>query len=189
VDTLQYLEQFRQVKTLKSGVRVLLRPLVPDDADALVALFQTATPEDITYLRHDVTDKDLVKSWACSVDLLNVFPLVAEINNRIVGDATLHFGEGYRRHLTWLRIFLSPDSRRQGIGSLMLNTLSSIARRLGMNQVIAEVVSTQVQMQKALESLNFQKEYRHRDYFMTQQGETLDMDVYILRLVEPGGQF
>ncbi len=189
MDTLQYLQQYRQVKTLKSGVRVLLRPLTPDDAGGLVELFTSATSQDVTYLRRDVTDKELVASWAEKVDLLRVFPLIALVNGRIVGDASLHFGSGYRRHLCWIRIFLSPDCRRQGIGALMLSNLISIARRLGMHQIIAEVVSTQVQMMKALESLNFEKEYRHRDYSITPNGETLDMHVYVLRLVEPGEQF
>lgn len=189
MDTLQYLEQYRQVKTLKSGTRVLLRPLAPDDADGLVNLFASATTEDVTYLRHDVRDTELVASWARDVDLQKVFRLVAEVNSRLVGEAMLEFGKGYRRHMAWINVFLAPDCRRQGIGSLMLQNLITVARRLGMYQVIAEVVSTQVQITKALKSLKFVKEYTHRDYFMTSTGETLDMDVYVLRLVEPGEQF
>lgn len=189
METLQYLEQYRQVKTLKNGVRVLLRPLRPEDADKLVTLFASATPEDTTYFRRDVTDEELVKSWAREVNLLSVFPLVAEVNGRIIGDATLHFGADYLRHLAWLRIFLSPEFRRMGIGALMLSNLVSIARRLGLQQVIAEVLASQVQRMKALDVLGFQREYRHRDYFITPDGETIDMDVYVLRLTEPGEQF
>jgi RimJ/RimL family protein N-acetyltransferase len=189
MEALQYLEQHRQVKTLKSGMRVLLRPLTPEDAEGLVALFASATPDDATYMRHDVTDRELVTAWAREVNLLKVFPLVAEVNGRIVGDATLHFGTGYRHHLAWVRIFLSPEFRRLGIGTLMLRNLFSIARRLGLQQVIAEVLSTQVQIMKALEALDFEREYRHRDYFITAAGETVDMDVYVLRLAEPGAQF
>lgn len=189
LETLQYLQQYRQVKTLRTGTRVLLRPLTPDDADSLVSLFSSATPEDIDYLRYDVTDEELVASWAREVDLLDTFRLVAEVNGRVVGEAMLQFGEDYRRHLSWLHVFLAPDCRRRGIGSLMLQSLMTIARRQGMYQIIAEVVSTQVQITKALKTLGFTKEYTHHDYFMTKAGETLDLNVYILRLVEPGEQF
>lgn len=189
MDTLQYLQQYRQVKTLKSGVRVLLRPLVPEDADGLVELFSKILPNEIAYMRNDVTDQELVRSWAHNVNLKDVFPLVAQVNSRIVGDATLHFGKTYRRHLAWLRIYLAPECRRLGIGTLMLESLIAIARRLGLHQVIAEVLATQVQMIKALETLGFKNEYRHRDYFMTPTGETVDMDVFVLRLTEPAEQF
>ena len=189
METLQYLEQYRQVRTLKSGMRVLFRPLNPDDAEALVALLASATPEDSLYMRNDPTDRELIMSWARDVDLLKVFPLIAQVNDRIVGDATLHFGTGYRRHLASLRIYLAPEFRRLGIGSLMLQNLVAIVRRLGLQQLIAEVLSPQVQVMKALEALGFQREYRHRDYFMTAHGETVDMDVFVLRLVEPGEQF
>ncbi len=189
MEKLQYLEQYRQVKTLKNGVRVLLRPLRRDDGEKLVELFATATPEDMTYFRRDVTNRELVMSWAENVNLLSVFPLIAEVNGRIIGDATLHFGSEYTRHLAWLRIFLSPEFRRMGIGALMLSNLVSIAKRLGLQQVIAEVLATQEQRMKALDVLGFQREYRHRDYFITPCGETVDMDVFVLRLTEPGEQF
>ena len=106
-----------------------------------------------------------------------------------MGDATLHFGERYHRHMAWVRIFLDRAYRRQGIGTLMLRCLIDIARRIGLQQLYAEIVTTQPQVIKAFEDLGFRHEVTLRDYFMTTEGETLDMAILVLRLVDHSGEF
>jgi len=70
------------------------------------------------------------------------------------------------------------------MGGLMLSGLIDIARKLGLQQLIAEVVTNQVLIIKAFQNLGFKDEFIYRDYFMTPQGETLDVALLILRLVE-----
>ena len=83
---------FRQLLTLSDGGRVLLRPLTKEDRQELIDLFQKIAPEDLRYMRHNVTDADLVASWVDNLDYDDVLPLVAVINERLVGSATLPFG-------------------------------------------------------------------------------------------------
>jgi hypothetical protein len=84
---------FRQVLTLRDGARVLLRPLVPDDRQALLDFFLPLLPEERRYMRHNVADPVLIASWAEKVDYSKIFPVIALIGDRIVGISTLHFGE------------------------------------------------------------------------------------------------
>ena len=178
------LANYRKMKTLPDGSRLLLRPLSKDDKAALVDLFARASKQDLELFRSDAGDPAVVESWVDKLNLKRVFPLVAIVDNKIVGDATLHFGEHYRRHRAWIRIFLDCDYRRQGIGTLMLRTLIEIGRRAGLHQLYAEVLTMQPQIIKAFEDLGFRHEITLSDYFITDSGETMDMAILALRLVD-----
>jgi RimJ/RimL family protein N-acetyltransferase len=188
------LANYRKMKTLPDGSRLLLRPLSKDDKAALVDLFARAPAEELKYFRDDAADAAVVESWVDNLDLKRVYPLVAIVDDErghalIVGDATLHFRERYHRHLAWVRIFLDRDYRRRGIGTLMLRSLIEIARTVGLQQLYIEVVSTQHNVIKALLDQGFQHEVTLHDYFMTSSGETLDMSVLGLKLVDRSGEF
>jgi RimJ/RimL family protein N-acetyltransferase len=188
-DVWKQLARYRVVKTLPSGARLLLRPLTEEDKQGLVGLFAPASKQDLEYFRNDASDPAVVESWVDNLDLKRVFPLVAVVDDKIVGDATLHFGDRYHRHLAWVRIFLDRAYRRQGIGTLMLRHLIKIARLVGLHQLYAEVLISQQPVIKAFEDLGYRHEVTLRDYFITESGETLDMAILVLRLVDHSGQF
>jgi RimJ/RimL family protein N-acetyltransferase len=183
------LERYRKVVTLESGERFLLRPLNRDDAQGLIELFRRASEQDVAYFRNDVRDESLVSSWAENLDLQRVFAIVAVSGERIVGDATLHIGKGVNRHVAWVRIYLDREFRRKGIGTELIKTLIEIARRIGLQQIVAEIVSSQVQAIKAFESLGFQREYAHTDFYLFRDNEAFDLVVYVRRLAPPPGKF
>lgn len=183
------LANYRKVKVLPGGTRLLLRPLRNEDKEAFVDLFARASREDLEWYRIDAADPAVVASWVDNLDYRRVFPLVAFVNDRLIGNATLHFGEHYHRHLAWVRIFLDRDYRRQGIGTLMLQSLIEVARRLGLYQLYAEIVTAQSQVISAFEDLGFRQVTILQDYFITSAGETLDMAITVLHLVEQRGKF
>jgi L-amino acid N-acyltransferase YncA len=181
---IEQLATYRRLVTLNDGMRVLIRPLTKDDKEQLLKLFAEAPREDLDYFRSDANDPVVVASWCDELDYSKIFPLVAVVNEQIVGDATLHIGSGYNRHVGWVRLYLDREYRRRGIGGLMLSGLIDIARKIGLQQLVAEVVMNQVQAIKAFQNLGFKQEFVYRDYFMTPQGETLDVALLILRIVE-----
>jgi RimJ/RimL family protein N-acetyltransferase len=173
------LSLYRQLITLPDGMRVCLRPLTPKDRDALIALFANLPPEETQYFRSKVADQQIVATWAEKPDYATIFPLVAVVGDRIVGNSTLHLGKGYTRHIAEIRIFLAKEVRRHGIGSAMIKAQLEVARKLGLHQVIAEIVESRPQVIHAFEQLGFERQFAWRDLFMTPQGETLDMVVLI----------
>jgi RimJ/RimL family protein N-acetyltransferase len=183
------LARFRKLVTLLSGERVLLRPLNKEDGPGLVELFSNVHDDDSMYLRSDVRDTALVTSWVENLDLSQIFPVVAVINECIVGDATLHIGQDYNRHIGWIRIYLDRGHRRKGIGTELIKAVIEIARRIGLQQIIAEIVSNQVQAIKAFESLGFKHEYTHADYYLLTNDDVFDLTVHVLRLAPPPGKF
>ncbi len=181
---LEQLATYRRLVTLGEGVRVLIRPLTKNDKSRLLRFFEEVPREDHDFFRTAAGDPAVVASWCDNLDYSRVFPLVALIDDCIVGDATLHIGSGYSRHIGWIRLYLHPEYRRRGIGGLMLGGLVNIALKIGLQQLVAEVPTTQVQVIKACQHEGFKQEFVYRDYYMTPQQETLDVALLVLRLVE-----
>lgn len=177
------LANFRRVANLPDGTRVLLRPMQPADQQGVLDLFLQAPREDRRYLRQKVTDPAVVESWFAHLDLRRVFPLLAIVNDHVVGDATLHVGEGPHRHLAWMRIYVAPEFRQRGVARLMMESLTDIARKMGLQQILGEVTTNQVKVIKMLESLGFVSMFKYPDHFMTEDGEVFDVDVLMLPLV------
>lgn len=186
---LDQIAKYRQVVTLADGTRALLRPLTRDDKNGLIALFEPIDPDDFKLMRNDVRNRELVASWAENVDYKKVLPIVAVVNDRIVGDATLHFRGGPGRHVADVRIFLSKEFRRRGLGTVMLRSMIDVARRCGLQQLVAEIVADQVKTIKAFEDLDFERRATYPDYFMMPDGETYDVAVLILRLTKKRDEF
>jgi RimJ/RimL family protein N-acetyltransferase len=111
------------------------------------------------------------------------------VNGRIIGDATIHFGAKFQRHLGWVRLFLDREFRRRGIGTLMIRTLIDIARRVGLHQLHALVPADQPQVIKAFEHQGFKNEFIHQDYAILHDGRTLDVVELVLYLVDHSGEF
>lgn len=183
------LAHYRQVKVLSDGMRVLLRPLAKGDAEQLYKLFERASPEDLERFRSNPTDRSVIEGWIENLDLSKVFSMVVEVNERIIGDATIHHGVKYQRHLGWVRLFLDNEYRRRGIGSLMIRALIDIARKTGLHQLIALVPTDQPKLIKAFETQGFKNEFVHNDYAILHNGRTLDVAELVLYLVDHSGEF
>lgn len=182
LDRFEQLATYRHLITLQDGPRVVLRPLTPKDREALVALFASLPPEETQYFRSNVSNPEVVSAWADKVDYSKVFPLVAVVGDRMIGNSTLHLGTGHTRHIAEMRMFLAKDFRRRGIGSAMLKAQIDISRRLGLRHLMAEIVESQPQVVRAFERLGFERQCTLQDMFMTPEGDTLSMIVLALFL-------
>lgn len=173
---------YRQVVTLRDGARVLLRPLVPEDKQALLDLFLPVPADEKRFMRHNISDPDIVDNWAAHPDYDKIFPLVAVINDRIVGNATLHFGQGPYRHRAEMRIFLSKDFRRRGLGTKLIQGIIEIAKRRSLYMVEVQSIAEQVHDIKAMQKAGFEIKTTFEDYFMLPDGELRDVVLLIIRL-------
>lgn len=186
---LDQITKYRQIVTLADGTRVLLRPLMPEDREGLIALFEPVGPDDYKLMRNDVRNKELVGSWVDHLDYKKVLPLVAVVADRIVGDATLHFRTGPGRHIADVRIFISKEFRRRGLGTAMLRALIDVARKCGLQLLVAEIVADQVKVINAFKNLGFEQRALYPDYFIMPDGETHDVVVLMLPLIHKREEF
>ena len=180
---------YRQVFTLKDGARILLRPLTPEDRQALLDLYTPVSADDLRYMRDNVRDPQLIHDWIDHLDYAKVFPLVAVFGSRIVGSATLHFHSGPDRHRAEVRIFLSKDFRRRGVGSRLLQGLIELAKRHNLYMLEAAIVSDQNHIIRAFQILGFETRCIYADYFMLPDGDLRDVAHLILRLRDSEEQF
>jgi len=180
---------FRQVVTLRDGARVLLRPLVPEDRQALLDLFLPVPFDERRFMRDNINDPEIVSAWADHINYDHVFPLVAVIGERLVGNATLHFNQGHARHRAEVRIFLAKDFRHRGLGIKLLQAIVDVAKRRSLYLLEIESISEKVSDIKALQKVGFVPVCTFDDYFQLPDGEMHDVVHMILRLRQSEDEF
>jgi RimJ/RimL family protein N-acetyltransferase len=180
---------YRQIITLSDGSRVLLRPLIPEDRQNLIDLYANLNADELRMLRHDVSNPEVVSAWIDDLDYDRVLPILALVGEQLVGNATLHFHHGPARHRAEVRIFLSKEVRRRGLGTRMLQALIDLAKRHNLYLLEAEILADQTNVIKAFKKLGFEQQCNLDDYFMLPDGEFRDVAHLILQLRETGGEF
>ena len=129
----------KEVK-LKDGTKVLLRPMVAEDQDALYEFFKAVPREDARYLRDDVSSRLLVEKWAKNLDYKKTLPILALKDDAIIADATINRRRfGWKWHLGTVRVFVHKEYRNVGLGHLMIGELVDIAYKLGIEKLIVEI--------------------------------------------------
>jgi RimJ/RimL family protein N-acetyltransferase len=174
----------RKFVNTNTGRRVLLRPLLQDDAPRLENLFRNAPEDDTRFLKDDVRDLAVLEKWTANLNYAKVLPLVACVDDRIVGDCSLHLGRKTTRHLGVVRIFLSPDFRGVGLGSKMIQEVEEVAQKLGLKFLMAEVILDHVGLIKAFRRLGFDLRSTLDDYYMAPDGKTFDVAFLVKRLTK-----
>lgn len=131
---------YRKETQLKDGTKILLRPMVAEDQDALYEFFKAVPRDDARYLRDDVGSRLVVEKWAKNPDYGKTLPILAIKDDDIIGDATINRRRyGWKHHLGTVRLFVHKDYRNVGLGHLMIEELVDIAYKLGIEKLIVEI--------------------------------------------------
>ena len=140
--TPEVLGRFPSIATLYDGEQVIIRPLQPGDKDALLSFFLRVPEEDRFYLNSDVASPEVIAEFTERIDLTQAIPLVAETEDRILADATLHRSRrAARRHVGEIRVVVEPEYRRRGLGVRLIHELIQIGRDLDLHSLVFELVS------------------------------------------------
>lgn len=183
------IENYRDVVTLRDGARILLRPMTREDYDLLVEYYSRFGEEDMLYARHNVKDPAVVRKWCDTLDYGKVLPVLAVARDRIVGNVSLHFYKGPKRHVAELRLFLAKDFRKRGLGMKMTRAIIDMARKQDIRIIMGEVIAEQTKVTRAFEQLGFKTQCLLEDYFMFPDGETRDVAFMTLHLKPRGEEF
>jgi ribosomal protein S18 acetylase RimI-like enzyme len=126
-----------------------IRKFQEKDRLSLISLWQRVFPDDPSH-----NEPSKVISAKLAVDDL-IF--VAEQNDQIVGACMA----GYDGHRGWLyAVAVSPDFRRSGIGSLLVNAANQQLKILGCIKVNLQIRSTNTSVAAFYKSLGFATEDR-----------------------------
>ena len=176
------LQKFPKVVTLKDGTKVTLRPLRRDDEKDFHKLFLGIPEPERMFIKHRVIDLEVIRDWCRNIDYGRNLPLVALVNGKIIGDATLHqqLG-GWKRHVGRVSVLVHPEFRGRGLARALVGEIIDIARNASLEKVEAEFIGEQEAAIKMFAMLGFSQLLRLEDYVKDMQAITHD---YILMGLE-----
>ena len=152
------LNTYQKETKLKDGSKVLLRPMVAEDQDALYEFFKGVSEEEARYLRDDVKSRLIIESWAKNLDYTRTLPILAIKDEIIIADPTINRRRsGWKWHLGTVRIFVHKDYRNLGLGELMVDEFARIAYRLGIEKLILEIPDTNTAVINAFTKAGFHR--------------------------------
>jgi len=153
------LEDYPKRAALRDGTVVTLRPMVREDEQKLLEFFRRLSPEDRQFLKDDVTNPDVIHNWAASLDYDRVIPILAESEERVVGDATLHRSRyGWSTHVGEIRLVTDAEFRRKRLGRVLAREIFFLALILKLDKVVAEMMEDQMGAIRVFSALGFEQE-------------------------------
>src|SRR5437870_4392153 len=165
------LEEYPKEISLKDAFESVLRPLKPSDEKAFHDFFLAVPEQERMFIKHRVTEPEVIRDWCQNIDLGRNLPLLALAGNKIIGDATLHqqLG-GWKRHIGRVSVLVHPQYRGRGLARTLVSEMIEIARHVGLEKVEAEFIGEQETAIKMFGLLGFTTLARLPDYVKDMQG-------------------
>src|SRR6266849_10607296 len=169
------LEQYPKDIKLKDGFRCEVRPLETTDEIAFHEFFLAVPTQERMFIKHRVTEPEVIHEWCQKIDLGRNLPLLACRDGRIVGDATLHqqLG-GWKRHIGRVSVLVHPQYRGRGLARALVSEIVDIARHLSLERVEAEFIGEQETAMKMFAMLGFSNLLRLPEYVKDMQAISHD---------------
>lgn len=155
------LDRFPRDVHLEDGTTLTLRPLQDGDTPSLMALFAQVSEEELRSIRDNVQEEAILRRWVDERDFERVFPIVAVLpeDGRFLGEISLHRHPGTpRANVGEMRMYVHPDYRRLGLGSILINEVIELGRDVGLEQLVVELFLEDSSMISAFERRGFERE-------------------------------
>src|SRR3954465_766324 len=156
--------EYSVIETLRNGRRVEIRALRRDDRAGLVAAVGRASAQSLFRrffaAKRGFTEQEI--AFFMNIDFINHVALVAVVDEDgrpvIVGGARYIVGQPRTAEVAFAVV---DEHQGQGIGAALMRHLAAIARRSGLNELIAEVLPENVPMLKVFENSGFHLTRKH----------------------------
>lgn len=169
------LDEFPKTIRVKGGLSCDVRPLESTDETSFHEFFLTLPTQERMFIKHRVTEPEVIRDWCQNIDLGRNLPLLAISEGQILADATLHqqLG-GWKRHIGRVSVLVHPKFRGRGLASALIEEVIDIARRVGLEKVEAEFIGEQGPAMKVFAMLGFSQLLRLSNYVKDMQAVTHD---------------
>ena len=162
--------------SLTNGRSVNLRRMAVEDAPSLHEFFEKLPEEDILFLRQNVRDRDVIERWAQNIASGKVVTILAWNGSRIVGYAVLQQSDvEWTRHVGEIRVAVSTDYRRSGLGRKLTEEIFAVALEQGIEKIQAQMPKEQLGAIQVFEHLGFTAEALLEDQVRTRDGKLRDL--------------
>jgi GNAT superfamily N-acetyltransferase len=178
------LENYPKPVKLKSGLSLILRPLVANDYDALREFFGALPSQDLMFLKERISDPAVIRRWCTDIDYGRNLLMLALHDKQIAGLCSLHqhLG-GWKRHIGRVHVHTLPQFRGKNIGRTLVTEMMDLARECGVERLEAEFFDKQVNAMKMFGFLGFSNLLRLHDYVKDMQAVSHDYILMGIKLI------
>ncbi len=168
--------RYPRTGSLRSGLDVEMRLMGRDDRDLFLAFAQSLPPDDLLYLRSDISDPDVVDRWIEDIEEHRTVTVLAFNEGKLLGETSLlHSAADWTRHVGQIRLIVSPDTRSNGLGRFLAEEMFAIADTFGLELLTAQMTSDQVGAQAVFRGLGFESIALLPGYVMDADGQRRDL--------------
>jgi L-amino acid N-acyltransferase YncA len=152
------LDEYPKRITLTDGFEFALRPMTQSDGDKLYRFFISSPESDRRYLRNKTVDRILIESWCRDLDYGKVLPILAEKQDVLIANGTLHRqSHGWSKHIGEIRMTVASEYQQRGIGNILTREIAHLARKTGVERLMARVVASRDYATKLFEDNGFKQ--------------------------------
>ena len=156
--------------------KATLRLMEASDRDPILDFARALPPDDLLFLRKDITDPKVVDEWVRDVEAGRTITVLADADGELVGYGSLWRDESFwGRHVGEIRLLVRPDYRGQGVGRRLSFDVFAIAKDLGLDKIIARMTPEQRRTRARLERLGFTVDAVLRGFARDRDGKAHDL--------------
>jgi len=161
---------------LKDGREVTVRNMSADDVERSYDFFCALPADDRKYLRVDVTRRRLVERRTRELDRNRIERLVVVHDDKIVADGALELeGHGWVNNVAEIRLIVSHDWQRYGLGTLLSRELFHLASQYRADRIVARLMRPQAGAHRIMKRLGFSEEFLIPEHVRDQDGNWQDL--------------
>jgi len=161
---------------LSDGRRVSLRLMQAADKQTVLGFAQSLPPDDLLFLRTDITEPTLVDEWIANIDRGATVTVLAEIDGEMAGYASLHLEQArWTRRVGEIRVQVGVPYRGVGLGRQLTAQMFRLGRARGLKKMAAMMTPDQAGARAAFEKIGFSVEALLQDWVLDRKGRPRDL--------------
>jgi len=165
-----------RLATLSDGQSVTLRLMGPDDREKMLVFARSLPPDDLLFLRSDITQSSNVDDWIRNIQEGATVTVLAEISDSLVGYASVHANQAlWTRTLGEIRMQVGQPFRGRGLGRLLGAEILRAGQERGLRKMAAMMTPDQAGARAAFEKLGFQIEALLQSWVVDRNGRPRDL--------------
>ncbi len=150
--------------------------MTQSDAARLHEFFCGIPPEDLLFLRRDVSDRKVSAHWSERVARGAIQTVFACDGDKVIGQASLHMSSTpWSAHVGEVRVVVDRSMRQTGLGTRLTSEIFLIAIQRGIKKIVAEMTIEQKAAIAVFQKLGFRVEGLLRNHVRDREGAAHDL--------------
>ena len=161
-----------------NGLQLVLRHMSSKDAEAMMRFARGLGELDLLFLRRDFRQLEAIEDWLMDIDSGHVLTILAVTGDEVFGEATVHRDTLHSsQHVAELRVNVAARARGLGLARLLTEEALKLARRSGIEKMMARMTVDQKGAIAVFRGLGFEREALMRDHLKDLDGKAHDLVV------------